>query len=61
MSKAKPEQFHGTCTIDQKREWERAAAKAQRSLADWMRITLDNAAKLAMDEGSEHSPQNRGK
>lgn len=39
------------CSAEQKLKWDAAAAQAQRTLADWMRITLDAAAAKGAAKG----------
>ena len=41
-------QFGGYCQPSQKQSWEKAAKLAKRSLSDWMRIVLDEAAESAI-------------
>ncbi|WP_437206634.1 type II toxin -antitoxin system TacA 1-like antitoxin [Planctomicrobium sp. SH664] len=50
--KSRTERFFGRCTPDQKRNWERAARQAKRTLSDWLRIIADEAAEQALaDQG----------
>lgn len=43
-------QFGGYCRASQKGRWEKARKIAKRSLSDWMRIVLDEAADRAIAE-----------
>lgn len=43
-------QLKAMVTASQKRQWERAARKARRTLSDWIRVTLDDAAADVLSE-----------
>lgn len=48
------------CTIEQRELWERAASDQRRTLADWIRLQLDDlAANLAKNAEVRESPNSR--
>jgi len=46
-------QLKAMVTAAQKRRWEKAARLARRTLSDWLRITLDDAAELEISRSDK--------
>jgi uncharacterized protein (DUF1778 family) len=52
---AKAEQVHIRCSSSQRDAWEHAAELDRRTLTDWIRIQLDDAAKQAIEAAEKKS------
>ena len=46
-------QLKAMVTADQKRRWEKAARLSRRTLSDWLRITLDDAAQVQLAQNEK--------
>ncbi len=49
----KSEQVNIRCSSEQRERWEEAAKVDRRTLTDWVRIQLDDAADKAIEEAEE--------
>lgn len=43
------------CTFEQREQWERAAGEERRTLADWIRLQLDDLASRKKESGRKSS------
>lgn len=47
------------CTEEQRQLWEQAAAADRRTLTDWIRIQLDDAAEKALERSQEKTSRKK--
>lgn len=52
-------QLKAMVTGSQKRQWEKAARLARRSLSDWLRVTLDDAAAEQITQAEQQKPSRK--
>lgn len=49
----KNQRLYIRCTEEEKERWEEAAKTSRRKVSDWARLTLDDAAELALENKSK--------
>ena len=52
-AKSLADRFHGRCKPSEKAAWERAAKRDGRSLNNWIRLALNEAAKTRPSDGEK--------